>query len=377
MKTFAYLGTSREGGTYRVFETLRDGLAERGWTGEFVSESSLPPAALNGSERDILEALRDHLGRYDVVIGNVFINVRLMNVLRFLPATTARIMVVHNITRATYLAACALRDHVQHTVAVSPRIREDLLQRGFDPDKTTTIFNAVPDSLFQPPQPAAPDGVVRVLSLGRIEDQSKRVFLLPEILRGLDPARYRLTVAGDGPDRDELLSRLTAAAIPFDAPGRIAREDLAQVYRAHDVFLFPSRFEGQGISAAEAMASGVAPIAASIAGVTTAFIQDGRSGLLFDQGDTRAAAAHLQALMADTARLQAMRDAAHARAQEIFSVDQMLNAYESAMAQAALAAPIPPRNLARWHPPAAMGPGLRGLIPAGLRQRLAGWLFYR
>jgi glycosyltransferase involved in cell wall biosynthesis len=377
MKTFAYLGTSREGGTYRVFETLRDGLADRGWTGEFVNESSLSPAVLNGSEQDILEALRNRLGRYDVVIGNVFINVRLMNVLRFLPATTARIMVVHNITRATYLAARALRDHVQNTVAVSPRIRDDLLQRGFAPDTTATIFNAVPDSLFQPPQPAAPDGVVRMLSLGRIEDQSKRVFLLPEILRRLDPGSYRLTVAGDGPDRDELLSRLTAAAIPFYAPGHIAREDLARVYHAHDVFLFPSRYEGQGISAAEAMASGLVPVAASIKGVTTAFIENGHTGFLFEQGDTRAAAAHLQALIADTARLLAMREAAHARAKDIFSMEQMLNAYESAMAQGALAAPIPPRNLARWRPPAAMGPGLRGLIPASLRQRLAGWLVYR
>ena len=342
-----------------------------------MNESCLPASLLNGSEKEILEALRDRLGSYDMVIGNVFISVRLMNVLRFLPAMTPRVMIVHNITRATYLAARALRDHVQHTVAVSPRIREDLLQRGFAPEATTTIFNAVPDTLFQPPTPAAPNGIVRLLSLGRIEEQSKRVFLLPEILRSIDPARYHLTVAGDGPDRDELLDRLRTAAIPFDAPGRIGREDLVRVYREHDVFLFPSRFEGQGISAAEAMASGVAPIAARIEGVTTAFIQDGQSGLLFDQGDTRAAAAHLQALMADTARLQAMREAAHARAQEIFSVEQMLNAYESAMVQAALAAPIPPRNLARWRPPAAMGPGLRGLIPAGLRQRLAGWLVYR
>jgi len=377
MKTFAYLGTSREGGTYRVFETLRDGLAERGWTGEFVSESCLSPAALNGSERDILEALRNHLGRYDVVIGNVFINVRLMNVLRFLPATTARIMVVHNITRATYLAARALRDHVQHTVAVSPRILDDLLQRGFVPDTTTTIFNAVPDSLFQPPEPAAPDGVVRMLSLGRIEDQSKRVFLLPEILRGLDPARYRLTVAGDGPDRDQLLARLRAAAIPFEAPGVIAREDLARVYRDHQSFLFPSRFEGQGIAAAEAMASGLVPVASHISGVTTDFIEDGHSGFLFGQGDTTAATAHLQTLIADPARLQSMRDAAHTRAHALFSVEHMLNAYETVITQATCAPQIPPRSLARWHPPAAMGPGLRGLIPAGLRQRLAGWLVYR
>jgi glycosyltransferase involved in cell wall biosynthesis len=203
------------------------------------------------------------------------------------------------------------------------------------------------------------------------------VFLLPVILRGLDPATYRLTVAGDGPDRDELLSRLTDAAIPFDAPGLVARADLAGIYRSHDVFLFPSRFEGMPVALSEAMASGMAVVASRLLGITDKTIEDRQSGFLFDQGDTRAAAAHLQALIDDTARLQATREAAYARARDIFSVESMLNAYETAMGQAAGATPIPPSYLSRWRPPAAMGPGLRGLIPAGLRQRLAGWFVYR
>jgi glycosyltransferase involved in cell wall biosynthesis len=377
MKSFAYLGSSQEGGTYRVFETLRDGLAERGWTGEFVNETCLPAGALNGSEKEILEALRDHLGGYDLVIGNVFISVRLMNVLRFLPAKTPRVLIVHNITRATYLAARALRDCVQHTVAVSPRIRADLLQRSFLPESTTTIFNAVPDGLFQPPAQAGPSRVVRLLSLGRIEELSKRVFLLPEILRPLDPSCYRLTVAGDGPDRDELIARLHAAAIPFDAPGRIAREDLARVYREHQVFLFPSRFEGQGIAAAEAMASGLVPVASHISGVTADFIEDGKSGFLFNQGDTNAATAHLQTLIADPAQLQAMCAAAHTRAHDLFSVEKMLNAYEIVMSKAASAPQITPCSLTRWRPPLAMGPGLRSFIPTGLRQKLASWIVYK
>lgn len=377
MRTFAYLGSSQEGGTYRVFETLRDGLATRGWAGEFVNESCLPEWILEGSEKEILEALRDRLGQYDVVIGNVFISVRLMNVLRFLPAAAPRILVVHNITRATYLAARALRDHVQHTVAVSPRIRGDLLRMGFPASTTTTVFNAVPDGLFQAPVAVAAGGIVRLLSLGRIEEQSKRILLLPRILRSLDPAQYSLTVAGDGPDRERLISDLKAAAIPFEAPGRIAREDLARVYREHQIFLFPSRFEGQGIAAAEAMASGLAPVASSIPGVTTDFIEDGRSGFLFGQGDTEAAVKHLRTLVADPVRLQAMREAAHAQARALFSLETMLDAYEAVLIQARRAPNIPPRSLARWHPPVALGPGLRSLIPAGLRQRLANCLVYK
>ena len=378
MKKFAFLGSSKEGGTYRVFETLRDGLLGHGWEGHFVNESSLPSPISDASEPEILAALSSHLSSYDLVIGNVFISARLMNALRFLPADTPRIMVVHNITRATYLAARALRNCVNHTVAVSPRIRDDLIARsGFAPDNITTIFNAVPDDLFQPPQSNAGTQIVRLLSLGRIEERSKRVFSMPDVLRDLDPKRYRLTIAGDGPDLDELLSRLRAASVPFDAVGRVEREDLPEIYRAHEVFLFPSRFEGMGIALAEAMASGLVPLAARIIGVTDVIVTDGASGYIFDQGDLPTARVRMQELINDASKRQSMRFAAHERAAELFSMDKMVTEYATVLDRALVARPIPPQDLRYWRPPLAMGRGLRGLLPSGLRRRLGDFLAYR
>jgi glycosyltransferase involved in cell wall biosynthesis len=378
MKSFAYLGTSKEGGTYRVFETLRDGLAKSGWEGHFVNEQSLPEGGGEKDEAVVLEALRDHLGTFDAVIGNVFISVRLMNVLRFLPAETPRIMVVHNITRATYLAAQALKGHVHHTVAVSPRIRNDLIERfRFDERDITTIFNAVPDALFQRPMSTDHSQRVRILSLGRIEENSKRVFLIPEILRNIDPQLYHLTVAGDGPDRDEFIERLQAASIPFEAPGLISREKLPEIYSEHEIFLFPSRFEGMGLAAAEAMASGLVPVATVISGVTTDFVEHGKSGFLFPQGDAKMAENQVRQLIENPSLLLEMRQAAHAKARSIFSEKLMFSAYKTILETACAKPPIIPRKISRWRPPFAMGPGLRGLIPSGLRRRIAELLIYK
>lgn len=377
-KTFAYLGSAKEGGTYRVFETLRDGLAKCGWEGHFVNEQSLPEGVAEKEEAAVLEALRDHLGSFDAVIGNVFISVRLMNVLRFLPAETPRIMVVHNITRATYVAAQALKGNVHHTVAVSPRIRNDLIGHfGFAAHDVTTIFNAVPKPLFQPPKPIARSQPVRILSLGRIEENSKRVFLIPEILRNIDPQRYHLTVAGDGPDRDELIKRLRAASIPFEARGWVPREKLPEIYSEHEIFLFPSRFEGMGLAAAEAMAAGLVPVATAISGVTTNFIDHGKNGFLFRQGDAQMAENQLRQLVENRSLLLEMRQAAHDKARSVFSEKIMLSAYNSILETACAAPPIIPREISRWRPPFAMGPGFRGLLPSGLRRRIAELLLYR
>lgn len=73
MKTFTYLGASTEGGTYRVFETLRDGLAAKGWKGHFVNEASLGPSPCGLSGANLAVRMCDHLAGYGTVIGNVFI----------------------------------------------------------------------------------------------------------------------------------------------------------------------------------------------------------------------------------------------------------------------------------------------------------------
>lgn len=378
MKTFAYLGSSKEGGTYRVFEVLRDGLAPRGWEGHFVNEHCLPKAVIKSDEPTVLTALSDYLSTFDVVIGNVFVSVRLMNVLRFLPDETPRIMIVHSITRATYLAARALRDHVHHTVAVSPRIQDDLVRHhGFSGTRTSVVLNAVPDCLFHPPGAPSRVNKVGVLSLGRIEDRAKRVFLIPQMLKGIDPSLYHLTIAGDGPDRAELLRRLREAGISFDALGIVGRENLSSTYRDHEVFLLPSRFEGFGIAAAESMASGLVTIAASIPGVTSEFIEHGKSGFLFEKADVRTAAKYLNLLLKDPEKRLAMRQAAHDRAGELFHEASTINGYQLILESVLVAPPIAPKNLRRWRPPIGMGPGLRGLLPAKMRSRLADMLIYR
>ena len=95
----------------------------------------------------------------------------------------------------------------------------------------------------------------------------------------------------------------------------------------HDVFLFPSRFEGFGKTLIEAMAGGCVPVASRLPGITDWILEDGVSGLLFPVGDVKRAAAHLLDLYNDRNRLTTMRGNARDAASK-FSLDRMADSYE-------------------------------------------------
>ena len=97
-----------------------------------------------------------------------------------------------------------------------------------------------------------------------------------------------LVVVGDGPLRDRV-----PGALGFVAPA-----GLGPYYRAAAVVAAPSRREGYGVVAREAMAWG-RPVVASAAGGLTDAVEDGVTGLLVPPGDVAALRAALERLLGD------------------------------------------------------------------------------
>jgi len=73
------------------------------------------------------------------------------------------------------------------------------------------------------------------------------------------------------------------------ALGTLSDRQIEQLYRAADVFAFPSTKEGFGLAALEALASGLPVVATDLDALTT-FLEDGRSALLVPVGDHEALA---------------------------------------------------------------------------------------
>jgi glycosyltransferase involved in cell wall biosynthesis len=96
--------------------------------------------------------------------------------------------------------------------------------------------------------------------------------------------------------------------------------------QAADALLFPSRSEGFGLVAAEAMACGL-PVIATRGSSLTEVVADGETGLLCPQDGARAFAAAARKLVADHALCAAMATTARQRVVQHFSTTTMLTAY--------------------------------------------------
>lgn len=136
-----------------------------------------------------------------------------------------------------------------------------------------------------------------------------------------------LVMVGDGPERTAAELEATALGVADGVffLGKI--ESVAPLLSAADLFLLPSENESFGLSALEALASGV-PVIASTAGGLPEVIRDGETGALFPVGDVEGMAAEAIRILRDDDRWHAMSQMAAADARARFGLDEIVAQYE-------------------------------------------------
>jgi glycosyltransferase involved in cell wall biosynthesis len=141
---------------------------------------------------------------------------------------------------------------------------------------------------------------------------------------------------------------------------------------SHDVFLFASIYEGFGITLAEAMAAGCVPVASRIHGITDWLVDNGRSGLLFPIGDTRAAAVHLLQLDRDRGMLTQLAAQARSAALARFTEEAQGAAYHGLFREV-IGSPRPiaaPLSLSEWSLPRGLRPAWWHRLPEPVKDAL-------
>ncbi|HKI58818.1 MAG TPA: N-acetyl-alpha-D-glucosaminyl L-malate synthase BshA [Trueperaceae bacterium] len=144
----------------------------------------------------------------------------------------------------------------------------------------------------------------------------------------------RLLMVGDGPDRPAAV----ALAGELGLTGRVSFlgsfPRIEDVLAVSDLFLLPSEKESFGLSALEAMASGV-PVVASRIGGLPEVVEDGVTGILCPARDVDAMARAAVDLLGDDARHRAFAERARAVALARFSEERVVpmvaRAYEDAL----------------------------------------------
>lgn len=141
-----------------------------------------------------------------------------------------------------------------------------------------------------------------------------------------------LVMVGDGPDRGaaEEEARLLGVAQDVKFLGKI--DAVAPLLAAADLYIFPSESESFGLSALEALASGVPVVAARVGGVPEV-VRDGVTGALLPLGDVDGMATAAVALLAP-GRWATVSAAAQADARARFSTADVVAQYEQIYTEA-------------------------------------------
>lgn len=272
---------------------VQAGLADLRAAGVQVVEIRRPVAAVwhNRVTRGLVVLLRlfpKLLQRRRRVI-HLHLDFRFMPLLAFVAAMPRVAMTLHNdepvwITPGGRLWLWALRQCIDHFVAITEQVRIHFVAAGLSPDRITTVPYGIEVWSLGGAE------VRRVLGLpadafvvgyiGRLTEQKNLATLISAASAQQDAL---FVLIGDGAERRDLEAQARqsrADNVRFLG----ARENAGELMPAFDVFCLPSKWEGLGLVLLEAMLQNV-PIIGSRAGAIPEVLGEGRFGALFDCGN--------------------------------------------------------------------------------------------
>ncbi|MEM0338009.1 MAG: glycosyltransferase [Candidatus Caldarchaeum sp.] len=169
---------------------------------------------------------------------------------------------------------------------------------------------------------------VVIAHVGRFMEQKNHSLLLRSFAHVRSETPVYLWLVGDG----ELRPAMEQLAQELGVADRVRfwgiRSDVADILNAADIFVLPSKWEGNPLSVMEAMATGLPVVATAVGGVPE-LVEEGVSGFLTPNEDADAFTNALQRLVDNAELRRRMGEAALRRAREKFDIRHTVRAYEA------------------------------------------------
>ena len=226
-----------------------------------------------------------------------------------------------------------------HTTCISSILKRNLNARGLWIEDSQVIYQGIPIERF----PLRPDAgtkhdPVRVLYAGQLHAYKgvHTILKAVSLLTGMPGTpSFTLTIAGKGPE--EYTSRLRSEAeklsIPVTFTGIVPHDQMPEVYRSHDVFIFPSIWEEPfGLTHLEAMASGL-PVISTANGGQGEFLDDETNALVFPPDDADTLARQMNRLLTDETLYQRLVTEGRRTAESRFTFERYVRELETLLRQ--------------------------------------------
>jgi glycosyltransferase involved in cell wall biosynthesis len=191
----------------------------------------------------------------------------------------------------------------ESATCISARLKSNLLARNIAVESAQVIYQGIPIEQF--PMKTLPGEIQRpprVLYAGQLHAY-KGVHTLIEAANLLaDQGHvFSVTIVGEGeePYRTELHRLAARGKAHIEFEGRCAHHEMPEVYREHDILVFPSIWpEPFGLTHLEAMASGT-PVISTANGGQGEFLRHGENALVFPEENADVLAESIARLIAD------------------------------------------------------------------------------
>ena len=218
---------------------------------------------------------------------------------------------VLGVMTALSLLGCRRAIAVSEYAALTPPRRLP----AFVKKRVTVVHHGVGPPFVPPPEGAVREDFVLAVADLYVQKNLHGLLKALDTLKGRFPD-IRLKIAGRAVDREyeaRLNDIITVHALGprVEMLGEVPPEQLAELYRACALLVFPSTVETFGMPLVEAMASG-APIVSSDAAAMPEVL--GEAALFFQPGDTAAMAARLAEVLEDDPLRRRLAEKALARA---------------------------------------------------------------
>lgn len=229
------------------------------------------------------------------------------------------------------------RDVFSRVVANSHAVQGTLLANGVD--AVEVIHNGVEIELLTRVRSSTP---LAVFAGRLVHEKGVDVLVQAFALTVRSVPDARLLIAGDGPERNNLIELAEQAGVAASVTflGHLPKESLETKFAQAWVQAVPSRWaEPFGLVAVEAMMRGTAVVASSTGGLGE-IVQDGATGFLVPPNDPHALAEKLKEILSDRAKAEAMgkagRDLAVARFSLTRQCEQFVSLYQQIVSDKAV-----------------------------------------
>ena len=296
---------------------------------------------------DRLRILLEKLTRFNPTAVLATLSPVSFEVLRYLPVGVLRVGVGQSDDPNVYEMMRHYAPHLDLLAVVSQAMKRKA--------EAMPEFSRVPVACLPYGVPFVPDeqmparnlaGRLKILYLGRLDREQKRVHLFPAIFDQLRASgmAFHWTIAGEGPDKAALepAMKSTRPDQTVSFPGQIAYANVLPLLLEHDIFLLASDYEGLPLSLLEAMGCGLVPVVSDLPSGIPEVVDD-TTGKRIPPEKVEGYAGAILWLHEHREEMQRLSQNARERVRRDFSVGAMTDRWLAALQK-------PPTQKATWQP---------------------------